>query len=147
MFKSFRSKYRNYAFYIKVELNYQYIKTKQSCKFKAKFFSLFKIFHLVRNQVYKLELPKNRKLITFFTYHYFYIILQGISRQIEELLSQNLKLVIIKRTRLREFEIVQSILECQKITYQDFTIRFFEKVTLKKKIPRSLVWLYNILKS
>lgn len=46
----------------KVWLNSKYIKTKQNCTFKAKFFGPFQELHLVRNLVYKLELPKKWKI-------------------------------------------------------------------------------------
>lgn len=45
----------HYALGNKVWLNYKYIKTKQNWKLKAKFFGLFWLFYLGRNQTYKLE--------------------------------------------------------------------------------------------
>ena len=56
-----------------------------------------------------------------------------------------------KSTRLKEFEIVWSILESQEITYQDSIIWFFRKATSRKKHLRasikSLHWLYNTFES
>ena len=34
------------------------MKTKENYKFEAKLFGLFQVFHLVKNQAYKLKLPK-----------------------------------------------------------------------------------------
>ena len=42
----------------KVWLNSKYLKPKWNHKLEAKFLSLFRVFHLVGKQVYKLELPK-----------------------------------------------------------------------------------------
>lgn len=42
----------------KVWLNTKYIKTKQNRKLEVKFFKFFKVLHLVKKQVYKIELPK-----------------------------------------------------------------------------------------
>ena len=52
--------------------------------------------------------------------------------------SWNLKLAIIKSTRLMIFKILQSIPESQKDNYQSFIIWFCGKATLKKKISKSL---------
>ena len=41
-----------------VLLNSKYIKTKRNKKLKAKFFGLFRVFHLVEKQAYQLELSK-----------------------------------------------------------------------------------------
>ena len=49
---------RSYAQGYKVWLNNKYIKTKHNQKLEAKFFEPFRVLHLVRNQAYKLELPK-----------------------------------------------------------------------------------------
>lgn len=64
------AKPRSYTPGKKVWFNNQYIKTKQNHKLEAKFFGLFQILYPVKNQVYKLEMPKNRKFIMFFTYFY-----------------------------------------------------------------------------
>ena len=39
-------------------LNSKDIKIKRNRKLEAKFFGLFRVLHLVRKQIYKLELPK-----------------------------------------------------------------------------------------
>ena len=49
---------RSYAPNDKIWLNSKYIKTKQNRKLEAKFFGPFQVLHLVRKQVYKLELPR-----------------------------------------------------------------------------------------
>ena len=51
-------KSRSYALGNKVWLNSKYIKTKRNQKLEPKFFQLFWVLHLVRKQIYKLELPK-----------------------------------------------------------------------------------------
>ncbi len=56
----------SYAPSNKVWLNSKCIKTKQICKLKAKFFSLFWVFHLIGNQVYKLKLPKSWRIYNIF---------------------------------------------------------------------------------
>ncbi len=53
---------RSYAPDEKVWLNSKYIKIKQNCKLKTKFFGSFRVLHLVRKQAYKLELPKKWKI-------------------------------------------------------------------------------------
>ena len=55
-------KLRIYIFDNKVWLNNKYIKTKKNCKLKTKFFSSFRVLHLVRKQVYKFELLKMWKI-------------------------------------------------------------------------------------
>lgn len=54
----------------KVWLNNRYIKTKQNCKLEAKFFGIFQVFYLVKNQADKLKLPKKWKI-----YNVFHILL------------------------------------------------------------------------
>ena len=49
---------KSYAPSDKVWLNSKYIKTKQNWKLETKFFKLFRVFHPVEKQAYKLELPK-----------------------------------------------------------------------------------------
>ena len=46
----------------KVWLNSKYIKTKQNQKLEAKFFGPFQMLHLIRKQVYKLELPRKWRI-------------------------------------------------------------------------------------
>ena len=53
---------RSYAPGDKIWLNSQYIKIKQNRKLEVKFFGLFRVFHPVGKQVYKLELPKKWKI-------------------------------------------------------------------------------------
>ena len=55
-------KSRSYASSKKVELNCKYIKTKRNKKLKNIFFGLFWVFHTVRKQMYKLELPIKWKI-------------------------------------------------------------------------------------
>lgn len=38
------------------------MKTKENYKFEAKLFGLFQVFHLVKNQAYKLKLPKKQTI-------------------------------------------------------------------------------------
>ena len=65
-----------------------------------------------------------------------------------QLLSSNLKPIKkAKSTRLREFGTVWSMLESQKVTYQSSTIKFYGKITLRKKTPKSLHQLYSSFKS
>ncbi len=52
-----RVKSRSYAPGKKVWLNSKYIKTKRNKKLESKFFGPFQVLHVVRKQVYKLELP------------------------------------------------------------------------------------------
>ena len=53
---------RSYTPGEKVWLNSKYIKTKRNQKLEAKFFGPFRVLHLVRKQVYKLELPKKWRI-------------------------------------------------------------------------------------
>lgn len=57
---------RSYVFSNKVWLNSKYIKTKQNYKLVTKFFGLFQVFYLVKNQVYKLKLPKKYSIYDIF---------------------------------------------------------------------------------
>ncbi len=50
-------KSRSYAPGEKVWLNSEYIKTKRNKKLESKFFGSFRVFHVVKKQAYKLELP------------------------------------------------------------------------------------------
>ncbi len=50
-------KSRSYALGEKVWLNSKYIKTKKNKKLESKFFGPFRVFHAVKKQAYKLELP------------------------------------------------------------------------------------------
>ncbi len=52
-----RVKSRSYALGKKVQLNSKYIETKRNKKLESKFFRPFRVFHSVRKQAYKLELP------------------------------------------------------------------------------------------
>lgn len=55
----------------KVKFNSKYIKTKNSnCKLEGKFFNLFKVLYLVKNQAIKLNYHQNREFIRFFGCHY-----------------------------------------------------------------------------
>ena len=49
---------RNFASNEKIQLNSKYIKTKQNQKLEAKFFKTFRVLHLIKKQIYNLELPK-----------------------------------------------------------------------------------------
>lgn len=51
-------KLRSYMPGDKSLLNSKYIKTKQNRKLEAKFFRFLRVLHIVRKQVYKLELRK-----------------------------------------------------------------------------------------
>ena len=53
---------RSYVPGDKVWLNSKYMKTKQNQKVETKFFGPFRVLHLVRKQVYKLELPKKWRI-------------------------------------------------------------------------------------
>ena len=53
---------RSYAPGDKVWLNSKYIKIKRNWILEAKFFGPFQVLHLVRNQAYKLKLPKKWKI-------------------------------------------------------------------------------------
>ena len=53
---------RSYAPGDKVWLNSKYIKTKRNRKLKVKFFGLFRVFHPVGKQTYKLELSKKWRI-------------------------------------------------------------------------------------
>lgn len=55
-------KSKNYTPADKVWLNIEHIMTKQNRKLEAKFFNLFRVLHLVGNKVYKLELPKKKRM-------------------------------------------------------------------------------------
>lgn len=81
----------SYALGEKVWRNGKYIKIKQNWKLEAKFFSLFRVFHLIGKQVYKLELFTKWKI-----YDIFYISLleQDTTRkwQVNELLELEPKL-------------------------------------------------------
>lgn len=69
--KQHHNKATNFESYIlgdKVWLNNKYIKTKQYCKLKAKFFGPFKVLYPVEKQTYKLELPKKSKIYNYFPY-------------------------------------------------------------------------------
>ena len=61
---------KNYALGDKVWLNSKYLKIKYNKKLKAMFFYLFQVLYQIGKQAYKLELPKNRKFIMFFTCYY-----------------------------------------------------------------------------
>ena len=50
----------------KVWLSSKYLKTKQNCKLKAKFFSLFWVLYLVGKQAYKFKLPKKWRIYIIF---------------------------------------------------------------------------------
>ena len=50
---------KNFALSDKIWLESKYIKTKYNQKLEAKFFKLFRVFHPVEKQVYKLELLKS----------------------------------------------------------------------------------------
>ena len=54
----------------KVWLSSKYLKTKQNCKLKAEFLNLFQVLHKADKQVYKLQLPKKRRI-----YNIFYVLL------------------------------------------------------------------------
>ena len=56
------AKPRSYTQGEKVLLNSKYITTRQNCKLEAKFFGLFRVLHPVRNQAYKLKLPKKWRI-------------------------------------------------------------------------------------
>lgn len=43
--------------------------TKYNQKLEGKFFGPFYMLYLIGKQVYKLEIPKNRKFAIFFIYH------------------------------------------------------------------------------
>ena len=49
---------KSYAFGRKIWLNSKYTKTKYNRKLEVKFFGPFRVLHLLGNQAYKLELPK-----------------------------------------------------------------------------------------
>ena len=53
---------RSYTPGKKVWLNSKYIKVKHNQKLEAKFFELFRVFHFVRKQAYKLKLPMNWRI-------------------------------------------------------------------------------------
>ncbi len=59
-------KSRSYALGKKVWLNSKYIKTKRNKKVESKFFGPFWVLHIVRKQVYKLELPTNWRIYDIF---------------------------------------------------------------------------------
>ena len=58
----------------------------------------------------------------------------------------SLRLAIIRSTRLKAFEIAQSMPKSQQDSYQGFTIWFYRKATLKSKILGSLHWQFSIFK-
>ena len=53
---------RSYAPGKKVWLNSKFIKTKRNRKLEAKFFRLFRVFHPIEKQAYKLKLPKKWRI-------------------------------------------------------------------------------------
>ncbi len=59
-------KNRSYVSGEKVWLNSKYIKTKRNKKLESKFFGPFQVFHIVRKQAYKLELPTKWKIYDVF---------------------------------------------------------------------------------
>ena len=53
---------KSYAFGRKIWLNSKYTKTKYNRKLEVKFFGPFRVLHLLGNQAYKLELPKQWRI-------------------------------------------------------------------------------------
>ncbi len=67
--KQYHNKYaklKSYAPDEKVWLNSKYIKTKQNCKLKAKFFEPFRVLHPIGKQAYKSELSRKWRIYDVF---------------------------------------------------------------------------------
>ncbi len=67
--KQYHNKYikpKSYTSGKKVWLNSKYIKTKQNCKLKLKFFGAFRVLYPVEKQAYKLELLKKWRIHNIF---------------------------------------------------------------------------------
>lgn len=124
----------------KIWLNSKYIKIKRNKKLDNKFFGPFQVLHIVRKQVYKLELPTKLKI---YDVLYMSLLEQDITRKkrVDDTLvvpKREFKAGDNKKYEIKV--IVNSTVYYQQANNQisDLFILFYGKIIEKKKTSGSL---------
>ncbi len=131
---------RSYAPGDIVWLNNKYIKAKRNRKLEAKFFGPFRVLHSVRNQAYKLKLPKKWRIHDYSTSHCWSRTPPGRGGWMRRPLSWSLKQVTATARNSRQCGLRKRVgRPTTRTLLLDSTTWSRGKATLRKKTPGSLL--------